>query len=396
MSGAVQEVRDSFGQWMSENLTGEFACLKWRGTFGDDEAYPDLRKKWEQHLGAAGWIGVAWPKAYGGKDYDLPQMVAFNEEYARYGGPGRSGHIGETLLAPTLIAYGTEAQKKRFLPPIINGTEYWCQGYSEPGAGSDLSNIKTKAWLDGDEWVIEGQKIWTSLAVDADWCFVIARAETGTVGRQGLVFLLVPLDQDGVEIRPITQITGGSEFNEVYYTQARTAKDNILGSVGDGWRIAMALLGFERGASTLGQQMIFANELSEIIKLAKSNGKANDPLIRQRIGKAYAGLRIMRMTALRGLEGAKAGEMTGEAYMSKIYWASWHRDLGDLAMDVMGADAEIMKNGEFGALQKTYLFARADTIYGGTNQIQRNIIAERALGMPKEPRGGGTVIKGSL
>ena len=158
----------------------------------------------------------------------------------------------------------------------------------------------------------------------------------------------------------------------------------------------MALLGFERGASTLGQQMIFANELSEIIKLAKTNGKANDPLIRQRIGKAYAGLRIMRMTALRGLEGAKAGEMTREAYMSKIYWASWHRDLGDLAMDVMGADAEIMKNGEFGALQKTYLFARADTIYGGTNQIQRNIIAERALGMPKEPRGGGTVIKGSL
>jgi len=289
MSDSVQEVRDSFGQWMSDNLTGEFACLKWRGTFG------------------------GWPEAYGGKDYSLPQMVAFNEEYARYGGPGRSGHIGETLLAPTLIAYGTEAQKQRFLPPILNGTEYWCQGYSEPGAGSDLSNIKTKAWLDGDDWVVEGQKIWTSLAVDADWCFVIARAETG-----------------GVDIRPITQITGGSEFNEVHYTQARTAKDNILGKVGDGWRIAMALLGFERGASTLGQQMIFANELDEIIRLAKSNGMARDPLIRHRIAKAYAGLRIMRMTALRSLEGAKAGEMTREAFMSKIYWASWHRDLGDL------------------------------------------------------------------
>lgn len=394
MSDPVKDVRDAFGEWMEENLTGEFACLKWRGTFGDDEAYPELRKKWEQHMGAAGWIGVSWPEAYGGKDYNLAQMVAFNEEYARYGGPGRSGHIGETLLAPTLIAYGTEAQKKRFLPPILNGTEYWCQGYSEPGAGSDLSNIKTKAWLEGDEWVIEGQKVWTSLAVDADWCFVIARAEKGSVGRQGLVFLLVPLDQAGVEIKPIKQITGGSEFNEVFYNQARTAKENIIGKVGEGWRIAMALLGFERGASTLGQQMIFANELDEIIKLAKSNGKSQDPLIRQRIAKAYAGLRIMRMTALRSLEGAKSGEMTREAYMSKIYWAIWHRDLGDLAMDVMGADAEIMENGDFDALQKTYLFARADTIYGGTNQIQRNIIAERALGMPKEPRGGGTVIKG--
>lgn len=387
MTDPVQQVRDEFGAWMQDNLAGEFACLKWRGTFGDEEAYPELRKAWEQHMGEAGWIGVGWPEEYGGRNYDLPQLVAFNEEYARYGGPGRSGHIGETLFAPTLIAFGSEAQKQRFLPPIKAGTEYWCQGYSEPGAGSDLSNIKTKARLEGDEWIIDGQKIWTSLAVDADWCFVIARAEVGSKGRNGLVFLLVPLDQPGVDIRPIKQITGGAEFNEVYYTEARTAKDNILGGVGDGWRIAMALLGFERGASTLGQQMIFANELNEIIKAAKENGKANDPLIRQRIARAHSGLRIMRMTAMRVLEGAATEGVSKEGFMSKIYWATWHRDLGDLAMDVMGPEAEVMKNGEFHALQKTYLFARADTIYGGTNQIQRNLIAERALGMPKEPKG---------
>ncbi len=387
MSDPVQQVREEFGTWMKENLVGEFACLKWRGTFGDDEAYPELRKKWEQKLGEDGWVGVGWPEQYGGRGYSLPQLVAFNEEYARYGGPGRSGHIGETLFAPTLIAFGSGAQKERFLPGIRNGTEYWCQGYSEPNAGSDLSNIKTKARVDGDEWVLDGQKIWTSLAVDADWAFVIARAEPGSVGRQGLVFLLIPLDQPGIEIRPITQITGGSEFNELFFTEARTHKDNILGDVGDGWKIAMALLGFERGASTLGQQMIFANEVNEIIKLAKENGKARDPIIRQRIAKAYAGLKIMRFSALRMLSTAESGEMSAEAYISKIYWASWHRDLGELAMDVMGSDAEVMANGEFNALQKMFLFSRADTIYAGTNQIQRNIISERALGMPKEPRG---------
>jgi len=387
MSSSVEKIHEEFGAWMRDNLAGEFACLKWRGTFGDDEAYPELRQKWEQKMGADGWVGVAWPEKYGGRGYSLPELVAFNEEYARYGGPGRSGHLGETLFAPTLIAFGSEEQKARFLPGIRAGTEYWCQGYSEPNAGSDLSNIKTKAWLDGDDWVIEGQKVWTSLAIDADWCFVIARAEPGSVGRNGLVFLLVPMDQEGVDIRPIKQITGGSEFNEVFYNQARTAKENILGGVGDGWKIAMALLGFERGASTIGQQMIFANELDEVIKLANENGKSRDPLIRQRIARAYAGLRIMRFSAMRLLQGAEKGEMRPEAYTSKIYWATWHRDLGDLAMDVMGPDAEIMKEGEFDALQKTYLFARADTIYGGTNQIQRNMIAERALGMPKEPRG---------
>jgi len=383
----AEAVRKEFGAWMKENLTGEFACLKWRGTFGDDEAYPELRQTWEQKMGKAGWVGVAWPEEYGGKNYNLEQMVAFNEEYARYGGPGRSGHIGETLFAPTLMAFGTEEQKAKYLPGIKAGTEYWCQGYSEPGAGSDLSNIKTKAWLEGDEWVIDGQKIWTSLAVDADRIFVIARAEEGSQGRNGLVFLLVDLDQPRIEIRPIKQITGGSEFNEVFFNEAKCAKGDILGKIGDGWRIAMALLGFERGASTLGQQMIFANEFREIVKLAKKNGAANDPFIRQRIAKAYAGLKIMRFSALRMLDGIEGGQMSAPAYTSKIYWATWHRDLGELAMDVMGSEAEIMKNGEFDALQKSFLFARADTIYAGTNQIQRNIISERALGMPKEPRG---------
>ena len=387
-------IRDEFSKWMSANFKDEFEPLRWRGTPGDEEAFPKIRQKWEQKLGADGWIGIGWPEKYGGRGASLEELVAFNEEYAAHGGPGRAGHIGETLFAPTLIAFGTEQQKQKYLPGIKAGTEYWCQGYSEPNAGSDLSNIKTKARLDGDEWVIDGQKIWTSLAVDANYIFVIARAEPGSQGRNGLVFLLVDLDQPGVDIRPIKQLSGSAEFNEVFFDGARCHKDDMLGGIGDGWKIAMALLGFERGASTLGQQMIFKNELDRIIETAAANGRANDPIIRQRIAKAYAGLRVMRMTALRTLEAAQKGELPREGYMSKIYWASWHRDLGELAMDVIGPDAEILQGGEYSMLQKLFLFSRSDTIYAGTNQIQRNIIAERALGMPKEPRGGQTVIGG--
>lgn len=388
-------LREEFSKWMTDKFCGEYECLRGRATPGDEDAFPGMRLKWEREMGEAGWIGVGWPQAYGGRGASFNDLVGFNEEYALHGGPGRAGHIGETLFAPTLIAFGTEAQKAKYLPGIKAGTEFWCQGYSEPNAGSDLSNIKTKARLVGDQWVVDGQKIWTSLAMDSDYIFVIARGEEGTVGRHGLVFLLMKLDQPGIEIRPIKQMSGTAEFNEVFFDGALCAEEDIIGGVGDGWKIAMALLGFERGASTLGQQMTFADEFRQIVDLAKRNGASNDPLIRQRIAKAYAGLKIMRFTALRTLEAAETGELTKEGYMSKIYWASWHRDLGVLAMDVMGASSEMLKGGDYNKLQKLFLFSRSDTIYGGTNQIQRNIIAERALGMPKEPRGGGTVIKGS-
>jgi alkylation response protein AidB-like acyl-CoA dehydrogenase len=387
-------LREEFSQWMSDHLCGEFECLRGRATPGDEDAFPGLCLKWEREMGKAGWIGVGWPEAYGGRGVSLEELVGFNEEYAAHGGPGRAGHIGETLLAPTIIAFGTEAQKAKYLPGIKAGTEFWCQGYSEPNAGSDLSNIKTKARFENGKWIIDGQKIWTSLAMDSDYIFVLARAEAGSVGRNGLVFLLVKLDQMGIDIRPIKQMSGTAEFNEVFFDGASCEADDIIGGIGDGWKIAMALLGFERGASTLGQQMTFADEFRQIVKLAKANGASKDLIIRQRIAKAYAGLKIMRFTALRTLEAAQMGDLTKEGYISKIYWASWHRDLGELAMDVMGPDAEILDGGEYNKLQKLFLFSRSDTIYGGTNQVQRNIIAERALGMPKEPRGGGTVIKG--
>lgn len=213
--------------------------------------------------------------------------MIFNEEYARAGGPGRSGHIGETLLAPTLIAHGTEEQKNRFLPPIRNGEEFWCQGYSEPNAGSDLANISTKATIENGKWIINGQKIWMSLASEADWCFLIARAIPESKRREGLVYLLVPLDQPGVTIRPIVQMTGSSEFNEIFFDNAVTRADNVVGDVGEGWKVAMATLSFERGASTLGQQMLFRNELKLVIESAKRTGAMKNPIVRQKISKAW-------------------------------------------------------------------------------------------------------------
>lgn len=385
-----EQFRQEIASWLHTNLCGEFELLRFRGGPGDEHMYPTERKRWEQHMAQAGWLCVGWPKAYGGRGLSISQQVIFYEEYARAGGPGLAGHIGAGLTGPTLIAFGTEAQKQRFLPGILNGTEYWCQGYSEPAAGSDLANVSTKASFDPEtqQWRIKGQKLWTSLAHESDWCFVIARTEPGSQGHQGLSFLLVPMKQSGVEVRPIQQITGTSEFNEVFFDDAVTDADNLVGQPGEGWAIAMALLGFERGVSTLGQQMAFQNELDSLIQIAKRNGAAEDPSLRQRLAHAWIGLRIMRYNALRMLSGPQAGQLKKEAMIYKLFWANWHADLGKLAMDVLGAEAEIVETGPYGLsrLQSMYLFSRADTIYGGTNEIQKNIIAERALGMPKEPK----------
>lgn len=390
-----QRLRAEVAGWMSTHLRGEFACLQYRGGPGDEEAYPALRKQWERELASGGWTGLGWPKEQGGRAMSVAEQVIFHEEYARAGGPGRMGHIGEGLLGPTLIACGTDDQRRRFLPGILNGTQFWCQGYSEPGAGSDLANVRTRAVRDGSgNWRVHGQKVWTSLAHDSDWIFVIARTDAESRGNRGLSFLLMPLDQPGIEIRPIKQLNGGAEFNEVFFDGALAAAEDLVGTPGDGWRIAMTLLGFERGMSTLGQQMQFIRELEWVVDAAHEAGVANDPLVRQRIARAWTGLRVMRYNALRMLAGASAdengaGALSREALIYKYYWSNWHRDLGQLAMDVLGLNANLIdsSNAKRTRLQGVFLFSRADTIYAGTNEIQLNIMAERGLGMPREPRG---------
>lgn len=375
--------RTEVREWMGRHLTGRFAPLKHASGLGAEGYDAELAKEWEQELARGGWTGLGWETQYGGRNLPLAQQVIFHEEYVRCGGPGRIGHIGETLLAPTLMAFGTPEQKQRFLPGILAGKDYWAQGYSEPGAGSDLAAIRTKAQRDPatGEWVINGQKVWTSWAHESEWIFVLARTEEGSSRHTGLTLLLVPLNQPGVEVRPIRQITGTSEFNEVFLDGARTEGALHLGPVGDGWKVAMYLLGCERGASTLGQQAHFRYELDLIIALARRNGAAGDPLLRQRLAKADMGLQTLRAHALRA---SSENTPMRVASVSKYAWSNWHRDLGELAMDVLGEQGElVMTDAALRPLQQLWLVSRADTIYAGTNEIQMNLMAERALGMPR-------------
>ena len=382
-----EQFRKEIAGWLGDNLTGEFEVVRGRGGPGDEHSFLEERLAWERRLADAGWTCVGWPKEYGGRELPLNQQVVFYEEYARAGGPGRANHVGEGLLGPTVIAFGSDLQKQRFLPGIVNGSEIWCQGYSEPNAGSDLANVQTRARLEGEEWIVDGQKVWTSWAEWADWCFAVCRTDPQSERHRGLSYLLIPMKQDGVDARPIEQLTGTSEFSEVFFNAARTARENIVGDPGQGWSVAMGTLGFERGVSTLGQQMQFTNELAQIIAIAKRNGRAEDPVMRQRIADAWMGLQIMRYNALRTLSSTNP-ELSREATITKIYWATWHRELGKLFMDVMGPEGEIAEGFpyELSQLQRMYLFVRSDTIYAGSNQIQRNIISERALGLPREPR----------
>ena len=335
-------------------------------------------------LGEAGWIGLGWPTEYDGRNATVGQQIIWAEEYARAEAPGRVNHMGENLLGPTLIAHGTEELCDRFLPGILNGTERWCQGYSEPDAGSDLANVQTKAVLDGDQWIINGQKVWTSLAHVSHWCFAVARTEPGSTRHKGLSFLLVPMDQPGVETRAINQITGGGEFNEVFFSDATAEADLVVGEPGKGWGVAMDLLAFERGISTLAQQVGFERELDHLITVARQRGVAADPVMRQRLIGAWIGLQLMRWNGLRSMGSGVPGP---EASISKLFWGTWHRDLGELAMDVLGMEGQIAEGFPYELTldQKLFLFTRSETIYGGSNEIQRNVLGERVLGLPKEP-----------
>ena len=387
--------RNEVRSFLDEHLVGEFAELGGRGGSGDETYGFEVRRRWERVLAEGGWTCLGWPAEYGGRGASMTEQVIFNEEYARAAAPGRVSILGEGLLGPTLIHYGTSEQKARFLPPIREGRELWCQGYSEPDAGSDLASVKTRAVRDGDEWVLTGQKVWTSLAHQSDWGFVVCRTDPDSARHKGLSYLLVPMDQPGIEVRPIKQLTRTSEFNEVFFDGARTAADNVVGGVGDGWRVALATLAFERGVALLGHQLSFRRELDSLVRAAEENGRASEPVVRQALAQAHIELTIMRYNSLRSLSGVDGPVAPPEASIAKLYWGSWHRRLGELSMRILGPAATVL-DGEASAdnewyglndFQRSCLFARSETIYGGSNQIQRNIIGERVLGLPSEPKG---------
>jgi len=311
---------------------------------------------------------------------------------ARSRAPSPLNYMGLTMVGPTLIAHGTEQQKARLLPPMARAEVVWCQGYSEPRAGSDLANVACRARRDGDQWVVSGEKIWTTFAHHADWIFAIVRTEPGSVRHAGLSYLLIPLDQPGVRVTPIRTMLGDSGFNSVYFDDARTSADNLLGAAGAGWTAAMTTLGHERATSVLNYQFSFVREMRQLRALAEKRGAAEDPVLRDRLVDAYIGLEIMAYHNLRSLTRALTdGEFGPEASIGKYYWSRWHQSFTELAMEALGPDALLGTSWDSGpdnasaGVRRAFIRARAETIYAGTSEIQKNIISERVLGMPREP-----------
>jgi alkylation response protein AidB-like acyl-CoA dehydrogenase len=366
--------------------------------------------QWRQALYRRGLLGITWPPEYGGRGLSRLHQVVLMEELALAGVPygEHTDLFGIKMLGSTLLRWGTEEQKARFLPRILSGADRWCQGFSEPGAGSDLASLATRATLakgDGEEWVIDGQKTWTSVAHRANWIFLLARTDQGARGHRGISFLLCPLEAPGIEIRPIRQLTGDSDFNEVFFTGARTPADLVVGPPGEGWKVAMTLLGHERGEEAATNPILFRAELDRLLALAAERGRDHDPLIRQRLAWCYARVEIMRYLGYQILTQVHSGtELGAAASVAKLYWSEYHVAATELALDIQGLDGLLPQGrgplravrtddpgapNSSGSWLGAFLNARAGTIYAGTSEVQRNILAETVLGLPKERREHG-------
>ncbi|MBW3588738.1 MAG: acyl-CoA dehydrogenase [Actinobacteria bacterium] len=363
----------------------------------DETANFEARRQWQKKLAEDGWVAIHWPEEFGGRGASLLQTVIYNEEYTRARAPLLVNSLGVGLLGPTLMAHGNDEQKQRYLKKVLSAEEIWCQGFSEPNAGSDLAAIQTRAELDGDEYVLNGQKIWTSYGKYADWMFALVRTDPSAPKHQGISYLLVDMHSPGVEARPLKEITGDSLFAEVFFSDVRVPKANLVGEQNDGWRIAMTTLGFERGAGGLAQSVRLRNSVLDLIgdaQQVRRNGWTafDDPLSRNKIGKWLVEIEVYRYTTLRAISALVHGGSPGpEASINKIFWSEWHKSFTEDAMDILGPLGRVTTD-ESGNIDsqrwvREYLFARAGTIYAGTSEIQRNIIAERVLGLPKEPRG---------
>jgi alkylation response protein AidB-like acyl-CoA dehydrogenase len=384
-----QAFADEVLVWLDSHLTGEFAAH--RGVGGpDDSAAWDVRLRWEKELSAGGWLGLTWPPEYGGRGATLAQAIIFEYLYARAQAPYRVGVQGQDLFGPTLLMFGTPEQKARFLPKILAAEEFWGQGFSEPDAGSDLASVRTRAALNGDEWVIDGQKIWMTFGASADWLYVLCRTDPQASRHRGLSLLLVPARQPGVQIRPITNVLGDGEFCEVFFTGARTRADLVVGAPGDGWKVAMAALGVERGTLLMPQQLGFEREAEHVLQLARDRAGvgASAGGLSHRLVDAWIAVQLMRVTTLRTISELVAGRAPGaQAATSKLYASVQHQRLLELATELLAEDMTVTGDGyALEPLQRAFLLSRAETIYGGSSQIQRNIIGERVLGLPREPR----------
>ncbi len=394
---SIEEFRTVVRSFLAEHLPDQWAGI---GALGA-EAGESFLVQWRRRLFAHGMLGITWPVEYGGQGRSKLDQVVLVEEFARAGVPTGMPNdtFGIKMIGNTLLKWGTEEQKRHFIPRILSGEDVWCQGFSEPDAGSDLARLATRATADGDGWVLDGQKIWTSYAHLADWIFVLARTDPEAPRHRGITFFLVPLNQTGVEVRPITMLNGQQEFNEVFFTGARATE--VVGAVNGGWGVAMTLLGHERGEEAATNPVMFRNEFDRLVAMARAAGRLDDPIIRQRLADCHTRVEIMRFLGLRILTGyLRDGSLGPEASVSKLYWSEYHRIVTALAVDILGAEALVptgrlppraFRTDDPGAPNSSaswvgaFYNSIAGTIYAGTSQVQRNILGETVLGLPKEP-----------
>lgn len=398
-SEEAEAFRSRIRTFLKENLPDGWTGI---GRLDSEEAEA-FASDWRQKLAANSLLAPAWPAEYGGGGLSELEQVIVAEEFQKAGAPTGTGNdvFGIQMVGNTILHWGTDEQKEHFLPRIISGEDVWCQGYSEPNAGSDLANLGCKAMLDGDEWVINGQKIWTSAGHTANWIFVLCRTDPDAPKHRGISFLLCPMEQVGVEVRPIEMMSGDADFNETFFTDARTHKDNVVGEVNGGWGVAMTLLGYERGEAAATTPIVFRAEFDKLVELAKLHGKDQDPVIRDRIAALYCKVEIMRLMGMQTLTKFLNGGHPGPGESTfKLYWSEYHKEITELAIDILGPAALTpvgMAKTSFttdlpgspndaGSWVGTFYNARAGTIYAGTSQVQRNIIGEMVLGLPKEPK----------
>ena len=402
---ADEAFRSDIRTWLEANLPAGWFEPGFEMSAEERKAFND---GWPSTLHAGGWICATWPKEYGGKGLTTMQGVVLSEEFARAKAPLRADFFGDTLVGPTILQWGTEEQKKEFLPNIMNGTTRWCQGFSEPNSGSDLASLKTAAVLDGDEWVINGQKVWTTGGHHADYCFLLTRTDPDAPKHKGISYMLVPMHQPGVEVRGIVQPDGTAEFCEVFFTDARCPKDNVVGGVNNGWKVTNSTLAFERGMSATTGYRRFEEEYKLMVAAAQDNGAIDDPIIRQGLAQYYTKIQILKVNGLRSLSATLTGSKDlGVAALgatNKMYWSEMHKAAMELMLDIMGPSSMLIDSSvgsgswpgtarekrregyPVSAMMSAFFFSRSETIWGGTSQIQRNIVGERVLGLPKEPQ----------
>jgi len=372
LSPSEEAFRDELRAWLIGNHPG-------REPDGDLAGF-EFRREWQRHLHEAGWAGVSWPREYGGRGATLVEQAIYNEEFVRAKAPSAANVLGLAMGGPTVIAHGSEEQKRRYLEPILSASEIWCQGFSEPGSGSDLASVKTRGVRDGDGWVVTGQKVWTTLAQHAKWCMLVARTDPDAPKHKGLTYFLMDMEQDGVQVRPLRQITGEAEFNELFIEDARIPDENIVGGEGNGWAVAITTLMHERATLAFGLQIAVKLALRELMDLVRESGATGDPLVRDRLAQLYIEAEVLRLNAYRGLSAIMRDGVPGpEGSLGKWQWAEVNQALTELAMDLRGPRAVLQDD----TWTFRFLRARANSIEGGTTEILKNIVAERVLGLPR-------------